>query len=415
MLEFTGERLVPDKVERDLWNEHIARYLFASRLAKRKRVLDIACGLGYGSAELAKSARTVCAIDIATQAVVEASRRYQSPNLSFMAASATRLPFPDASFDLIVAFEVIEHLEEWPALLSEARRLIAPGGQVIISTPNQSFYAQTRKTAGPNPFHVHEFQYAEFREALRTHFSSVTLYLQNHAAVISIQPDHAHHGLELAVEEPAPNPETSHFFLAVCAMSPQTGSPLYVYLPAAANVLKEREDHIAKLRAELDRKDEWLQQLKQDHAALLTAHHELEDSKAKAVAWAQRLDEEIDAATRRIADLDNQILEMRTETDAMVAAYETKITELESELTERTEALAAIESRMESELRAKAAELAKCVDLLHDAEAMIDERTRWAQSLDVRIAELESIIAAAGSSRWVRLGRRLGVGPHITP
>ncbi len=413
MLEFTGERLVPGQVDRDLWNEHLARYLFASRLARRKRVLDIACGMGYGSAELGKSAASVYGIDIAPPAVSGAREKYAAYNITFLAASATQLPFRDAAFDLVVAFEVIEHLEHWDQLLLEARRLLAPGGQFVISTPNQSYYAETRKLAGPNPFHVREFQYGEFRQALSRHFTSVTLYLQNHAAAISIQPDHSHHGAELAVEPSTPNPEEAHFFIAVCALAPQTGSPLYVYLPAAANVLKEREAHIAKLEEELTRKDVWLQQLKNDHSTLLHAHHELEADQASTVAWARKLDEELNTARRRLAELDEEIEQMRLAAAETVAGYEAKIAQLESDLALRAQTAHENEARLEKELTDKTAELAECVKLLHAAEETAESRTAWAQALDARISEMESVLAAAGNSKWLRLGRKLGVGPRI--
>jgi ubiquinone/menaquinone biosynthesis C-methylase UbiE len=413
VIEFTGERLVPDQVDPDLWNEHIARYCFAARLAKNKRVLDVACGLGYGSAELAKVAASVQAIDISSEAIEEARRRYAAHNIQFTTAPAQCIPFPDASFDLIVAFEVIEHLEDWPSLLAETRRLLAPGGQLIISTPNRSFYAETRRLAGPNPFHVHEFDFAEFRDALTAHFSAVTLFLQNHVAAISFQPEHAHQSAELAFEPSKPEPESTHFFLAVCATAPQTGAPLYLYLPATANVLKEREAHISKLEGELTQKDTWLGELKLSHAALLESHHTLEKTHAETIEWAQRLDQEVVSARLRIAELDDQIVTLRRAVEETVAGYEAKIEELQSDLAARTASALQNESRLESELAAKTNELAACVKLLQEAEALAEERTRWAQSLDARITELESTLATAGNSRWLRLGRKLGVGPQL--
>ena len=188
MLEFTGERVVPGQVDVDLWNEHLARYLFAARLARRRRVLDIGCGAGYGSSELAQSAASVTGLDLSPEAVALARSSYAAPNLDFLAASATRIPFPDASFGLITCFEVIEHIHDWQLLLDEARRLLAPGGQFIVSTPNKSYYAESRAQIGPNPFHVHEFEYDEFKAALESKFPSVTLYVQNHVGALSFQP-----------------------------------------------------------------------------------------------------------------------------------------------------------------------------------------------------------------------------------
>ncbi len=95
MLEFTGERVVPGQVDADLWNEHLARYLFAGRLARRRRVLDIGCGAGYGSSELAHTtAASVTGLDISPEAVALARSSYDAANLQFLAASATSSTVP---------------------------------------------------------------------------------------------------------------------------------------------------------------------------------------------------------------------------------------------------------------------------------------------------------------------------------
>ena len=106
-MEFTGERVIPGQVDADLLNEHLARYAFAARQARGKRVLDAGCGAGYGSAELAKSALSVVGVDAASEAAAYAREHYRLPNLHFEQASCSGLPHTDASFDLVVAFEVI--------------------------------------------------------------------------------------------------------------------------------------------------------------------------------------------------------------------------------------------------------------------------------------------------------------------
>src|SRR5881398_401803 len=98
LAEFTGERLIPGEVDVDLLNEHMARYHFAVRLARAKRVLDAGCGAGYGSAELADVAERVTGIDIAAEAMEYARAHYARPNLSFEQASCTALPFADGAF-----------------------------------------------------------------------------------------------------------------------------------------------------------------------------------------------------------------------------------------------------------------------------------------------------------------------------
>lgn len=411
--EFTGERLIPGRADLDLLNEHVARYAFAARLARHKRVLDIGCGLGYGSVELARLAARVVAIDVAPDIVIAAAAGYPAPNLRYLAASATALPFPDASFDLITAFEVIEHLSEWPALLEQARRLLAPGGQFVVSTPNREYYAETRRLSGPNPYHIHEFDYSEFRDALTAVFPSVTLFLQNHAAAIAFQP---------ATPSPSPTaetvlankpalPETSHFFLGVCALSTQTGAPTYVYLPEAGNVLREREHHIQKLRSELALKDQWLDEKAAEYARYVALQEkELQDAQQ----WARDLDSELTQSRERVVQLQDELVAAQQQALDTARAYDAKVAELEGELQNRTTAYEDQIRHLQQELLKTRDELVKCVALLDAAEARADERTRWALSLQEQLQQLETRLAAAQASRWIRLGRRIGVGPDLS-
>ena len=298
MLEFTGERVVPGQVEPDLWNEHLARYLFAARLAGRKRVLDMGCGTGYGAAELARPAASVAAFDLSPQAIAEAHSAYPLPNLHFLAASAAAIPFPDATFQLITCFEVIEHVADWQTLLKEARRLLARGAQFIVSTPNKLYYAESREQIGPNPFHVHEFEYEEFREALTAVFPSVTLYLQNHVGGLSLQPVAAGNAQspDLHLESSPSDPRQAHFFVAVCAVARQTGAPAFLHVPSTSNVLREREGHVRKLQDEIRLKDTWLKQHQEDHSKLLAAHAAQGQELERSQSWAQTEHEQFEAA-----------------------------------------------------------------------------------------------------------------------
>ena len=302
MLEFTGERVVPGQVEPDLWNEHLARYLFAARLAGRKRVLDTGCGTGYGAAELARLAASVTAFDVSPQAIALARTAYPLPNLHFLAASATAIPFLDASFQLITCFEVIEHVADWQSLLKEAQRLLARGGQFIVSTPNKLYYAESREQIGPNPFHVHEFEYEEFREALTAVFPSVTLYLQNHVGGLSFQPVAAPHAQspDLHIELSQTDPSQAHFFVAVCAVARQTGAPAFLHIPSTSNVLRERESHVHKLQDEIRLKDTWLKQHQDELSTLLEAHAAQKLELERAQSWAQTEHEQFEAARREL-------------------------------------------------------------------------------------------------------------------
>jgi len=412
LLEFTGERLIPGQVDPDLWNEHYCRYLFASRLAARKRVLDIACGAGYGSDCLAQSAAAVTAIDVSPQAASAARLSYPAENISFLAADARCLPFPDASFDLVVAFEVIEHLEDPHALLAEARRLLAPGGQLVISTPNRLYYAETRKISGPNPYHVHEFEFDEFRGSLESVFPSVTLFLQNHADGLVIRPALAPLSQgELRMEPASAEPANAHFFLAVCALAAQTGTPTFLYLPATANVLREREHHIGKLESELEQKSQWLDELKSEHANLVELYRQ-QSANLKAVqAWGLEMDAKVKTAELQIQEeLDRHQANVRE----IAAGYDAKVTELEAENARVSELAKSNIDRLETLLADTRSELARCVEILHETEKTVEERTLWAQSLQARVEHLEEALAALQGSRWIKFGRKIGMGPDLS-
>src|SRR3954452_8778002 len=115
MAEFTGERVIPGLVEDDLFNEHLSRYKFAARLVPPgASVLDVGCGTGYGSAEFS----SVTGADVSAEAVEYARKHYSRPGVQFIEASGDALPL-DQQFDLITAFEVIEHLADWRGLLRE--------------------------------------------------------------------------------------------------------------------------------------------------------------------------------------------------------------------------------------------------------------------------------------------------------
>ena len=109
-----------------------------------------------------------------------------APGLAFLQLPARRCL--SAAFDLVVAFEVIEHLDRWQELLAEANRVLKSSGVLLVSTPNRDYYAESRGEAGPNPFHRHEFDYDEFRRLLEAVFPYVRIWTQNHAEAIVFAP-----------------------------------------------------------------------------------------------------------------------------------------------------------------------------------------------------------------------------------
>ena len=427
MAEFSGERVVPGKVDIDLWNEHFSRYLFAARLCRFRKVLDMGCGTGYGSAELARVADSVVGVDVSEEAIEEAHTQYSQANLRFEVASLEKLPYPDGTFHVAVCFEVIEHLENFREMLAEARRVLAHNGQLIISTPNKLYYAESRKLDGPNPFHVHEFTFEEFRATLSEFFPHQTFFVQNHASGLVFLPLEGQAGVELRLEAEGTKAEEAHFFLAVCAAKPMMGAPSFVYVPTAANVLREREQHIARLEGELATKDAWLEKAKAEHAQLVEQFRALKDEMEKKNRWALEQDERVKKAASEVERLDRELAAQNEEAQTMAAAYEEKLRELEAESAARTQWAKETEARLESEKKQigghierlnaeiqKAAEqLAVYQKQLDQVEATVVERTEWAQREQARREELEAKVAAVESSRWIKMGRAFGLGPRI--
>jgi len=170
-MKFTGERFMPE-VAGQIAFEHLHRYHYAARFCAGKQVLDVACGEGYGSQILSGVAASVIGVDIAAETVEHARGRYGSDRLRFVEASAALLPLEDASVDVVVSFETIEHHDQHEEMLSEIRRVLRPGGLLVMSSPNKQYY--TIEPGYSNPYHVKEL----FREEL---VALVGRYFRHHA------------------------------------------------------------------------------------------------------------------------------------------------------------------------------------------------------------------------------------------
>ena len=174
-LEFTGERFTPECV-REIFHEHFHRYAWARGLVDGLDVLDCACGEGYGSRILADTARSVHGVDIDAETIEHATRRYATDGLSFTRASALELPFEDDRFDAVVSFETLEHLAEQDELMREFRRVLKPGGFVLISSPDRKTYSDD--TGFENEFHVRELYRDQFEALLDRYFPNFRLFGQ---------------------------------------------------------------------------------------------------------------------------------------------------------------------------------------------------------------------------------------------
>lgn len=150
---------------------HVARYEFAAPYATGKTVLDIATGIGYGAHLLASrgAAGSVTGVDISAEAIRTAGERYRHPALCYRLIVPGPLPFEERSFDTVVSFETIEHTADPALFLSEIRRVLRPGGTLVISTPNKRFHSFGRRVPW-NPHHAFELYPGAFSEHLMAQF-----------------------------------------------------------------------------------------------------------------------------------------------------------------------------------------------------------------------------------------------------
>lgn len=168
------ERIVPDETEPGIVALHRKRYEFALPLCAQREVLDAGCGVGYGTAVLAASARRVVGVDRDPAAIAYARRRYGAPNVEFRVGDLLELDLEDDSFDVVCSFETIEHVREPERLLRELRRVLRAGGTCLLSTPRVDETA----VRPDNPFHEVELSRADFESLLRRFFPYVGLYGQ---------------------------------------------------------------------------------------------------------------------------------------------------------------------------------------------------------------------------------------------
>ena len=252
-LEFTGERFTPECV-REIWYEHWARYAFALPFARGKRVLDAACGEGFGSALLAREAREVTGIDISAQAIAHARARYGAvANLRYLEGDCTWPSAPAASFDLIVSIETLEHVAAQEAMVAGFARVLADDGVFIVSSPDKHTYSDL---AGfRNEFHVRELYRDELLALLKTHFPEVRLYGQKllfQSAIWALDEGAPHAGLAAATAESSDDGVTllksgllydPLYFIAVCSRRPLGELPQVALFGDRAESVYRHYDH----------------------------------------------------------------------------------------------------------------------------------------------------------------------------
>ncbi len=172
---WTGERL-----ETFIYNgntiEHLHRYAIAGSFINDKAVLDIASGEGYGSFLMSNHASYVTGVDIDSASIEKANFKYQKDNLAFKTGSSDHIPLEDHSVDVVVSFETIEHHDRHEKMYEEIKRVLKPGGILIMSSPDKKYYSDKRNYK--NPHHVKELYFEEFRKLASRFFKHISLFNQ---------------------------------------------------------------------------------------------------------------------------------------------------------------------------------------------------------------------------------------------
>lgn len=377
---FTGERFLPS-CSGEIAYEHWHRYAFVRHLAQGKRVLDAACGEGYGTALLGAVAASVVGVDHDLATITHAEANYaEGKRVRFVATSCTGLPLPSASFDLIVSFETIEHLpaEEQPQMLAEFARVLVPEGLLVVSSPNRRLYSDARNYV--NPFHLRELYRDELARLLGRRFPAQRWYHQRLACWSGIWPDAA--GPVPSVAPPARHFEAwigdgtsilpyttpeGMYFIVVAARSEAVLSAV----PAPVSLFTDAEESELK-RAEANAREV----LRLD--TLLREHVE---------ALAQQ--------THHVHHLEALVAERErlvVERDAALARYNEHVQRLETELRARGQTVAERESQLDE---AHAALGERDVELARRAETIVGLGKR-AAALESERQQLSVEIAAQG-------------------
>ena len=269
MLNWTGERYIPEMEPGIIHYEHLHRYKFAKEFVEDKTVLDLACGEGYGSFLMADVAKKVVGVDIDKETIEHASLKYSKNNLEFVVGSMTDIPLPgEKLFDVIICFEAIEHIREHDELMKEIKRLLKESGILVISTPNTYIYSRKNSPdIFQNPFHLKEMGFKEFGEVLKNNFKEIFIYGQKIYPVSNIFPvfggDKSAEITEYCIEKEEKefsfvdfNKKEAVYFIALVSNSlipkPKLGSYL---IDISETVFKRKDFDIDFLKNTLKEKD----------------------------------------------------------------------------------------------------------------------------------------------------------------
>jgi SAM-dependent methyltransferase len=359
MLEWTGERFLPWIRQSTITYEHLHRYAYASTLVNGKRVLDLACGEGYGAKLLATAATFVVGVDIDENVIRHASEKYACANLEFLKGLMAAVPIAeDHSFDAIVCFEAIEHVEDHDAVLAEVTRLLKPDGIFVVSTPNKAIYHD--ESLEDNPFHLKELYFDEFQQLLSQHFRDVQFLGQRIHPGSSIWPIGAANSngfREFVMDRGETDFEfldqtrrVPLYFIAIAsnaaAIAPPSGS---VLMDQSDGLFQEKDQAAKWAEGQVAEREETIKSLEE---ALKWREGQLQETK-EALTWTQKQANELEkviasqtAALEWRAGQVERLTDTKEQLERAAAAQATQLKDTQEELAGVTDTLKTIyESR----------------------------------------------------------------------
>jgi SAM-dependent methyltransferase/chromosome segregation ATPase len=398
-LEETGERFHPS-MRGVIRYEHMHRYALCLDLVEGCDVLDIASGEGYGSMLLASRAKRVVGVDVDSRAVEHARHSYYRPNVRFLVGDCTEMPVADASFDVVVSFETIEHIEEHDRMLSEVRRVLRPGGRLVISSPNKLVYSDDVRFS--NPFHVHELYYDEFVRLLERHFACVRVHGQRLAAASFVYPlvDRLSGGLASygtnggEAREGMPPLERPLYFIAVCGDDPESlGAIDSLFVDTHDDVLQTLQEEHERALHQISVQQRALSEVRERAEMLAAAEPEplrLEAAAPDPDGAQRRLDEltaERDRLAQALDALRVEANELRAERDTASALRHAEREELEA---------LRVQQHTAGGLSAEAAAIAA------DRDSVAAHRDAIAADRDAIAAHRDAVVAHSGTLQTER-------------
>ncbi len=308
------ERFVPGEMHGQLVEaEHMARYWWATNFCAGRRVLDAGCGVGYGAELLRQAgASEVVAVDI-SEAVIQAAQQVVSDGVVCEVADIHRLPYPNDSFDMVVCFETIEHVDEQGEALDELARVLCPDGLLLISSPNRKHYVPG------NPHHRHEYTPAEFDRELKARFEAVSL-VQQHSMIATVinQAGEAFRGDARIERLVAPGSDDEIYTLAIAGKTLPASSTVVALtqfletrqwierLEGQQRVLEEQAGALREVDLIREERQQALEQLAERESTLAELPT-LRERLSEAEAGSEQLKKQVQELGERLAQMDRAV------------------------------------------------------------------------------------------------------------